>query len=191
MEDEHYIKYHINSIDDRMPFGKYKDALIKDIAFYNPTYIEWLCETVDIIEFSDEVIMALGKYCSMLFFSDQDGFLRESGSSATINMQLIKSGDLSCLICDKAVFETIKQKLIENNLPVPQHINHSNSRKIFNAKICIEKSKIKSDRINDRFCDEYDDDIEVTYDREELRSMYNDAYEIDSNEFDGWYEPID
>ncbi len=191
MEDEHYIKYYINSISDKMPFGKYEGIPFMDIALYNPSYIEWLCETVEMIEFSDEVIIALGKYCSMLFFSDQNGFLEESGSFTTINMQLIKSDDLSCLVCDGAAFETIKQKLIDNNLPIPQHINRSNSRKIFNAKICIEKSKIKSDRINDRFCDEYDDDIEATYDRGELRSMYNDAYEIDSNEYDGWYEPPD
>lgn len=191
MEEEHYIKYHINSISDKMLFGRFKGFMVKDIAFYNPTYIEWLCGTVEMIEFSDEVLMALEKYCSMLFFSDQNGFLEEKGNFVTINMQLIKSEDLSCLICNESVFETIKQKLIENNLPIPQHINRANSRKIFNAKVCIEKSKIKSDRIDERFCDEYDDDIVGNYDKEDLRRMYNDAYEIDSNEFDGWYEPLD
>jgi hypothetical protein len=51
----------------------------------------------------------------------------------------------------------------------------------------LDKNYLDQKVINKNYC--YDDDDNDF--REDYRRSNNDAYEVDSNEYDGWYDPID
>lgn len=63
------------------------------------------------------------------------------------------------------------------------------SRKVFNGDNCRALIKKRMELESSDDDGDYDDSVDFDY--EDLRKSNNDAYEIDSNEFDGWYEPID
>ena len=53
------MKNQILSLYSRMNFGKYHGETIGQVADENPSYIEWMIESIDNIAFSEEVVSEL------------------------------------------------------------------------------------------------------------------------------------
>lgn len=180
----------VENIDSVFTFGKHKNKSIKEVALTDPSYIEWLCKTVTSFNISTSLIDELSDYCLSIFFSDPELYLNEKGSFTLLSWQHLKYKDNEITIGGISLNERL-MLLKQNNLPsTGRHISLQFSRKVFDGDQC---KKNLNERVHDENIDdigEYDDGDDGI-DMEDIRRSYNDAYEIDSNEFDGWYEPID
>lgn len=185
----------IDSIDNVFQFGKHKGQSIKQVALIDPDYIEWLCKTVIDFHITEEFIDSLSNYCLSIFFDNPDAYLNEKGDFTLTSWQHLKYGNKEVTIGIKNTQQRIE--LLKRNNSVP-HLLDTFARKVFNGEACKVNLREKNHRINppreqetshDDYVTSHDDDYLIS--DEELRGMYNDAYEIDSNEFDGWHEPID
>lgn len=177
----------IINIDENISFGKYRGVKIKDIALNDPDYIEWLCKEVKDLIISEKIIDELSEYCLSVFFNDPELYLAQTGTNTTlVSYQYLKYGNKEMILGlnrNTSIIEKIK------GLPISGS-NQQFARKVFNGENCklIIKERMKTESRN---IDQFQDENSNEPDNEELRRLYNDAYEIDSNEFDGWYEPID
>lgn len=169
----------INSI---FTFGKYKGQMIKIIALIDPLYIEWCCKEVIDFIISYEVIDQLSEFCLDEFFKDPEAYLNEMGNFTEVNWQYLKYKNNEITIG----YISLNDKLFNRVKLGKKHISVTRSRLVFNGTNCKQYiNKRASQEI------ENDDNNDYSIDMEDMRRSYNDAYEIDSNEFEGWYEPID
>jgi hypothetical protein len=113
--------------------------------------------------------------------------LNEKGDFTLTSWQHLKYGNKEITIGIKNTEQRIELLKQNNSLP---HLLDTFARKVFNGGACKKNLSERNNRITQFEEEEIVDDDHETSD-EELRHMYNDAYEIDSNEFDGWHEPID
>lgn len=178
----------IDSIYNVFNFGKHRGETIKKVALIDPDYIEWLCKEVKDFNIYSETIDTLSEYCLSIFFNDPEAYLNESGNFTLSSWQYLKLGQKEVTIGYKDRIQMIAE--LNSNTTIP-HISRNFARKVFNGEICKNnlKERILEDSSNDD--DKFYDDDDDTISYEELRRLNNDAYEIDSNEFEGWYEPID
>jgi len=174
----------IFNIDSVFDFGKYKGQSLKQIALIDPLYIEWCCKEVTKFNPSFDVIDQLSEYCLSHFFNDPEAYLNEKGNFGRKNWQYLKYKDKEIIIGKKNITSSISDK----SKSTIQHIPFELSRAVFNGENCKEALSKRMETDEDDF--DYNDDFD-NFDYEELRRSNNDAYEIDSNEYDGWYEPID
>lgn len=176
----------ISTIDESFSFGKYKGELIKQVALFDPDYIEWLCKEVENFLITDEIIDALSDYCLSEFFNDPELYLAQTGTTTTLlRYQHLKFGDKEMILGAKNPdFALTKIK----GLPFDNSYQNF-SRKVFNGETCKKMLKVRVTRNNSEY--ENEEYASNAFSDEDLRIMYNDAYEIDSNEMEGWFEPID
>lgn len=177
----------INKIVDVINFGKHKGKTLKQIALIDPDYIEWLCKKVNDFIITYEIIDELSEYCLSTFFDDPEAYLSETAHYTTlVSYQHLKYGGKEIILGGQNITKKIADKI--KGLPL-SNTSQSFSRKVFDGEACKNALKERVvEEINDD-TDSYDDDNSI--DMEDMRRSYNDAYEIDSNEFDGWHEPID
>ncbi len=177
---------HIENILSVFDFGKHKGQSLKHVAMIDPLYIEWCCREVDRFSPSNEIIDELSEYCLSQFFEDPNGYLNEKGSFAKISWQHLRYKGKEMTIGQMGFNFSMKN----NVKPSKNHLSVEFSRAIFNSGNCKKLMENRIETKSKEYVDAEDDcDIDnVNY--EELRRSNNDAYEINSNEFDGWYEPI-
>lgn len=177
----------IKGIDDVINFGKHKGKPLTQIALIDPDYIEWLCRHVGSFIITNEIIDELSEYCLSIFFKDPVAFLSDSSHQTTlVSDQHLKYGGKEIILGDLH----INQKTGANIITLPHSITSQVFlRKVFRGDACKKALKERIDDegdMNKEFGD-VDDSIDI----EDIRISHNDAYEVDSNDFDGWYEPID
>jgi len=177
----------IKTIDDVINFGKHRGEIIKQVALIDPDYIEWLCKNVTDFIITNEIIDELSDYCLATFFDDTQFYLSSTTTYTTLtSYQHLKYKGKEIILGansnSKKIADTIKGLPLNNN-------SQTFTRKVFDGEVCKKLLKERVVEMTDDEDDSNDDDNSI--DMEDLRRSYNDAYEIDSNEFDGWYEPID
>jgi hypothetical protein len=170
----------IDSIDNIFHFGKHKGQSIKQVALIDPDYVEWLCKTVHDFHITEQLIDSLSDYCLSIFFENPESYLNEKGNFTLTSWQYLKLGTKEVTV--GFVNTAQKVELLKSNRVIP-HISDSFARKVFDGETCKKnlnerKSvKLKEDDENYNIVDH--DDYIIS--DEELRSNYNDAYEIGSN----------
>ncbi|MCU0421630.1 MAG: hypothetical protein MUC81_02375 [Bacteroidia bacterium] len=177
----------IAKINDIINFGKHLGEEIKDVALTDPDYIEWLCKEVNNFIISEEAIDALSEYCLSIFFNDPEFYLAQTGSHTTlVSYQHLKLGDKEMILGAKS-----NNSMLEKIKGLPLSCSYQAfSRKVFNGDNCKALLKKRMTLELSEF-EEGDYDATDDFDYEDLRRSNNDAYEVDSNEFNGWHEPID
>lgn len=132
----------VENINSTFNFGKYKGDIIKEVALKDPSYIEWLCKTVDLFEITNETIDEISEYCLSVFFSDPEKYLNEKGDFTLYSWQHLKYQGKEITIGIENIENLIKNISQKNELshrkfqPNIQHISITFSRAIFNGEVC-------------------------------------------------------
>jgi hypothetical protein len=198
----------VENINSVFTFGKHKNKSIKEVALIDPSYIEWLCKTVTAFVISTTLIDELSDYCLSTFFADPELYLNEKGSFTLLSWQHLKYKDNEIIIGGMGLDDILKlfaqnkviigdivlddglKQISQNKIQSSaRHIRIQFSRQVFDGDRCKKNLSERIIEVEDA-ADDYDYE-DNSIDTEDLRRSYNDAYEIDSNEFDGWHEPID
>jgi hypothetical protein len=178
----------VENINSVFTFGKHKNKSLKEVALIDPCYIEWLCKEVKDFDVTLETLDALHEYCLSQFFTNPETYLNEKGSFTLTSWQHLKLGSKEATIGIKGMSQKIADLKLGNKIP---HIATDFARKVFDREVCIKNLKERIEGYLDDDEDYLYEEDDNSMSTEELRRLHNDAYEIDSNEFDGWHEPTD